>query len=62
MGRNNGSIGNNNFFGVSSNMIPGIKILNDNTIGANATMIRSRLKSNKIFVGVPAKEIKKKVD
>ena len=54
----NCNIGNDNFFGVSSNMLPGVKIINDNVIGANATMIKSSLKTNKIFIGIPAKEKK----
>ena len=50
-------IGNNNFFGVGSTMIPQTSLKNNNIVGAGAVIIKSFL-SGKTLVGVPAKNIK----
>ena len=50
----NCQIGKNNFFGVSSNMIPGVIIKDNNIIGANSTLIKSAKSNNNTFIGVPA--------
>ena len=47
----NCNIGNDNFFGVSSNMLPGVKLINDNVIGANATIICGTDLGEYCFVG-----------
>ena len=50
----NCKIGNYNFFGVDSLMIPSTQIEDNNIIGANAT-ITKKFKSGMTLVGTPAK-------
>ena len=50
----NCKIGNYNFFGVDSVMIPSTQIGNKNIIGANATITKN-FESGITLVGTPAK-------
>ena len=51
------SIGERNFFGVSSVVLQRIKIGNDTVIGANSTILR-KTKDGNTYVGNPALIVK----